>query len=158
MMKTTEASSDRSLRRLSITRLLRAPRELVWEVWTNPDHIKHWWGPDGFTNTIHKMEVKEGGTWEFIMHGPDGTDYRNKNLFVKVVPGKKLVYNHVTAPHFTATITMESQGEDTLLTMTSLFESEDQLKKVIEVFKADEGMKQNVGRLETYLEKMKNEE
>ncbi len=138
-------------RRMSISRLIKAPRHLVWEVWTNPEHIKHWWGPNGFTNTIHKMEVKQGGVWEFIMHGPDGTDYKNKNVFSEVVEGEKLVYNHVTGPLFEATITLVSQGDDTQVTMTSVFESEEQLKKVIEVFKADEGMKQNIDRLERYL-------
>ncbi|MBL7846079.1 MAG: SRPBCC family protein [Cyclobacteriaceae bacterium] len=138
-------------RRMSISRLIKAPRHLVWEVWTNPEHIKHWWGPNGFTNTIHKMEVKQGGAWEFIMHGPDGTDYKNKNVFSEVVEGEKLVYNHVTGPLFEATITLVSEGDDTLVTMTSVFESEEQLKKVIEVFKADEGMKQNIDRLERYL-------
>ena len=47
-----------------ITRLLNAPRELVWEVWTNPEHIKNWWGPNGFTSTIFQMDVKPGGTWD----------------------------------------------------------------------------------------------
>lgn len=148
-----ELNDSAKNRRLSISRLIKAPRHLVWEVWTNPEHIKHWWGPNGFTNTIHKMEVKPGGVWEFIMHGPDGTDYKNKNVFSEVVEGEKLVYNHVTGPLFEATITLVSQGDDTLVTMSSVFESEEQLKKVIEVFKADEGMKQNIDRLESYLAK-----
>src|SRR5678809_780124 len=61
-------------RELTITRVLNAPIELVWNVWTDPDHIKNWWGPNGFTNTIFEMDVKPGGNWEFIMHGPDGKD------------------------------------------------------------------------------------
>ncbi len=142
-------------RQLIITRLLHAPIELVWEVWTKPEHIRQWWGPTGFTNTIHKMEVKPGGEWEFIMHGPDGTDYRNKNVFKEVVPEERLVYDHVTGPIFTATVTMTRQGKNTLVTMSSLFESEEQLRKVIEVFKADEGMKQNMDRLENYVMNIK---
>jgi uncharacterized protein YndB with AHSA1/START domain len=54
-------------RELLISRLLDAPIKLVWEVWTNPDHIKNWWGPNGFTNTIHLMDVKVGGEWDLAM-------------------------------------------------------------------------------------------
>ena len=136
---------------LSITRLLNAPRELVWEVWTNPEHIKHWWGPAGFTNTIHKMDVREGGEWEFIMHGPDGTDYKNKHIYKEIVKPEKIVMQHVTAPKFTIYATFEAQGNKTLLTWRGVFESAEQLKQVIEVFHADEGMKQNVDKMEAYL-------
>lgn len=140
---------------LCITRLLNAPRELVWEVWTDPEHIKHWWGPAGFTNSISKMEVREGGEWEFIMHGPDGTDYKNKHVYKELVKPEKIVLEHVTAPRFTIYATFEDRGDKTLLTWRGVFESAEQLKKVIEVFHADEGMKQNVERLEAYLAKIK---
>jgi len=140
---------------LKISRLLDAPRELVWEVWTDPEHIKNWWGPAGFTNTISIMDVKEEGAWEFIMHGPDGTDYRNKHIFKEIVKPERLVLDHVTAPRFRMTATFTEQGEKTLLTIHSLFESENQLREVIKVFKADEGMKQNVDRLEAYLVNLK---
>src|SRR5258708_33017973 len=87
-------SNDTSDSELLITRTLNAPVQLVWEVWTNPEHIKNWWGPNGFTNTIHNMDVQSGGTWDFIMHGPDGTDYRNKNIFKEIVKHKKIVFEH----------------------------------------------------------------
>ena len=83
-------------RELMISRLLDAPRDLVWEVWTNPDHIKHWWGPAGFKNTIGQMNVENGGAWDFIMHGPDGQDYRNKHIYKEVKKPEKLVMEHVT--------------------------------------------------------------
>ena len=70
-MSSAIKTSDREI---AITRLFNAPRELLWKVWTEPKHIAQWWGPKGFTNTIHKMEVKPGGRWDFIMHGPDGVD------------------------------------------------------------------------------------
>ena len=65
------------------------PLELVWEVWTNPEHIKHWWGPDGFTNTITKMDVKNGGEGIFTMYEPDGNNYTNRTIFREVVKHKK---------------------------------------------------------------------
>ena len=73
--------SDRSL---SLTRILDAPRELVWQVWTDPQHVVNWWGPDGFTNTNQSMDVSPGGFWRFVMHGPDGTDYKNLIQFIKL--------------------------------------------------------------------------
>ena len=70
-------------RELLLTRVLNAPIELVWEVWTNPKHIAQWWGPNGFTNTITTMDMHPGGEWDLVMHGPDGTDYKNKSVFYK---------------------------------------------------------------------------
>ena len=142
---------DTSNRELVITRLLNAPCELVWEVFTNPEHIKNWWGPNGFTNTIFKMDVKPGGEWEFIMHGPDGTDYKNKSLFKEIVKPEKIVFEHVSGPKFTTTITFETQGKKTLLTWRMLFETTKELQQVVKQFKADEGLKQNIEKLNNYL-------
>lgn len=136
---------------LSITRTLNAPIELVWKVWTEPEHIAKWWGPNGFTNTIYKMEVKPGGIWDFTMHGPDGTDFKNQNMYVEVVKHKKLIFDHISTPKFRFSVNFTPQGNKTLLEWKSTFESAEELKKVIEVFKADEGMKQNVDKLESYL-------
>ena len=146
---------DTSKRELKITRLLNAPRELVWEMWTDPEHIKHWWGPSGFTNSISKMDVQPGGEWEFIMHGPDGTDYKNKHIYKELVKPERIVLEHVSTPRFLLTATFQEQGEKTMLTLQGLFESEEQLRDVIRVFKADAGMIQNVDRLEDYLKNLK---
>jgi uncharacterized protein YndB with AHSA1/START domain len=146
------AKNDFTGRELVITRLLNAPAELVWEVWTNPDHIKNWWGPNGFTNTIFTMDVKPGGVWDLIMHGPDGTDYKNKSIYAEVVPFKKIVYDHVSGPAFQATVTFEEQDKKTLLTWRMQFETAEELNKVVKQFKADEGLKQNVIKLAAYLQ------
>lgn len=141
-------TADRELR---ITRLLNAPRELVWEVFTQADHIKNWWGPTGFTNTIFKMEVRPGGEWDFIMHGPDGTDYKNKSIYKEIVKPEKIVFDHVSGPRFTTTITFEEQHDKTLLTWHMLFESKEQFEQVVKTFKADEGLIQNIVKLEEYV-------
>ncbi len=60
-----------------------APRDLVWQVWTDPKHIVHWWGPNGFTNTIHSMDVKPGGVWRFIMHGRTAPTIRTRSSIAK---------------------------------------------------------------------------
>ena len=154
----SEKNSTSSNREMSIQRLVNAPRELVWKVWTDPEHIKHWWGPSGFTNTISKMEVKTGGAWEFIMHGPDGTDYKNKHIYKEIVKPEKLVLEHVTGPKFLMTVTFEDQGDKTLVSIHSLFESAEQLQEVIKVFKADVGMQQNVDRMENYVVNLNKKE
>lgn len=149
-----KSSSDREM---SISRLVNAPRELVWQAWTEPEHIKHWWGPSGFTNTIHRMDVRPGGEWEFIMHGPDGTDYRNKHIYREVTSPEKLVLEHVSVPKFLMTVTFEAQGNKTLVSIHSLFESAEQLQEVIKVFKADIGMTQNADRMENYVVNLNKE-
>jgi uncharacterized glyoxalase superfamily protein PhnB/uncharacterized protein YndB with AHSA1/START domain len=141
-------NADREIR---LNRTLKAPLSLVWEVWTNPDHIKNWWGPNGFNNTITKMEMRTGGTWELVMHGPDGTDYPGKHQFLEVVPMKKVVYRHEGYPSFTSTITFEADGDKTRIDWHMLFESREQFIEVVKKFKADDGLRQNVAKLEHYV-------
>jgi len=144
-------NSDTSDRELVITRLLNAPRELVWKVFTTAEHIKNWWGPDGFTNTIFTMDVQPGGEWDFVMHGPDGTDFKNKSVYKEIVKPEKIVFDHVSGPKFTATITFEAQGEKTFLTWRMLFNTAEEFNNTVRTFKADEGLKQNITKLEIYL-------
>ena len=153
----TTVMNETANRELSITRLLNASQELVWEVWTKPEHITHWWGPIGFSTTTHEMNVKPGGVWRFMMHGPDGRDYPNKIVFIEVVKPELLVYKHSgeedTADiKFHVTVNFEKQGNKTKLMMRSLFESPEELERVIKEYGAEEGMKQHINRLEEYIE------
>jgi uncharacterized protein YndB with AHSA1/START domain len=145
------AKADTKNRELFLSRKLNAPVELVWEVWTKPEHIVNWWGPDGFTNTITKMEVKPGGEWDLVMHGPDGTDYENKSIFKEIIPFKKIVYEHISYPHIIATIHFEETGEETLISWHMLFDSHEEFIAVVKAYKADEGLKQNMKKLTVYL-------
>jgi len=142
---------------LTITRVLNAPIELVWKVWTEPDHIKNWWGPNGFTNTIFEMDVHPTGNWDFIMHGPDGKDYKNKSIFREIVKHKRIVYEHITGPKFIATVNFTPQGKKTLLEWSMLFETEEERDKTVKTFKADIGLKQNIFKLEGYLKSVSSE-
>ena len=148
MQKEKTVNADREL---VISRLLNAPRELVWQVWTEPDHIKNWWGPAGFTNTISAMNVEPGGVWDLVMHGPDGTDYKNKSIYTEVIQFEKLEFDHVSNPKFHVTVTFEEQSDKTLLTWKMLFETAELFNSVVKAFQADEGIRQNVDKLETYL-------
>src|SRR6478609_7723122 len=107
--------SNTADREIKVSRLLKAPIDLVWEVWTDAEHIKNWWGPTGFTNTISTMNVMPGGEWNLVMHGPDGTDYKNKSIFKEIVKHKKIVYEHMSSPKFLATIEFEAQGDKTFI-------------------------------------------
>lgn len=142
-------------RELIISRKLNAPVELVWEAWTKPEHIANWWGPNGFTNTINVMDMTVGGEWNLVMHGPDGTDYKNKSIFKEIIPFKRIVYEHVSSPGFIATVDFEEQGDQTLINWHMLFETAEQFIQVVKTFKADEGLKQNIAKLEVYLSGMK---
>jgi uncharacterized protein YndB with AHSA1/START domain len=150
-MQRENNTADRELR---ISRVLNAPIELVWEVWTDPEHLKQWWGPDGFTNTITKMEIRKDGEWSLVMHGPDGTDYKNESIFKEIIKHKKIVYDHVSGPRFLATIEFEAQGNKTRIDWHMLFETKEQFIRTVRTFKADEGLKQNVSRMEQYLMEM----
>ena len=140
------------------TRLLDAPRDLVWEVWTNPEHIKEWWGPNGFSLTTKSMHVEPGKIWEFIMHGM-GRDWDNKIEYTEVKKPLLLSYKHSGARsedyNFTVTVLFEEVEGKTLLTMKSVFKSKEIIDELNRKVNAIEGGKQTLNRLEDYLNKLK---
>jgi len=144
MPATQEKSSERAF---AVTRVFDAPRDLVWRMWTDPDHIAQWWGPNGFRNTIFEMDVRPGGVWRFVMHGPDGTDYQNKFVYVDVVEPERIVYDHVTGPLFRATATFAEQDGKTSVTVEMMFETAELRDRVEKEFGAVEGLKQTLVRL-----------
>ena len=145
-------------RELRITRTFKTSIELMWEVWTDPEHVKNWWGPKGFTSTIHNMDFKEGGEWKLTMHGPDGTNYPNRSIFKEIIPFKKIVFEHFN-PHFTTTVLFDpsADGEETHMDWTMLFDTAEMREIVVKAHKAEEGQRQNVERLEKYLSKLHSE-
>jgi uncharacterized protein YndB with AHSA1/START domain len=142
-------------REIRITRTFKAPINLMWEVWTTPEHIVNWWGPNGFTSTIHKMDVQEGGEWKLTLHGPDGTNYPNRSVFKEIIPFKKIVFEHFN-PHFITTVLFESKGKETQVDWSLLFDTAEMREIVVKAHKADEGQKQNAVRLEKYLSKLQS--
>jgi len=129
------------------TRVFDAPRELVFDTWTDAKHISNWWGPRGFTTTTKKMDVRPGGEWIFVMHGPDGTDYPNEIVYLEVVRPERIVYTHGPAPIFDVTVTFEEEGGKTKMTMRSIFASAEVRDQVAEEFGAVEGLYQTLDRL-----------
>ena len=153
MEDTNEKSHGTADRELVIRRILNAPRELVYKVWTDPVHVAKWWGPNGFTTTIQLMNVQPGGEWNLVMHGPDGTDYKNKSVYVEVVKNELLVIDHISGPTFRMTVTFAEHGDKTLLCIQMLFDTPQQLDMIQKEFRAGEGLVQNVDKLEAYLAK-----
>ena len=78
------AVSATEAREISSEKIFDAPRELVWNTWTDPEHISEWWGPNGFTLTTKSLDLHEGGHWRFVFTGPDGTTYKNHLVFQKI--------------------------------------------------------------------------
>ncbi len=143
-------------RELVFTRVFHAPRDLVFGAWTDPQHIGELWGPNGFRTTTHEMDVRPGGVWRFIMHGPDGVDYPNRIVYDEVAQPERLVYTHSggkagETADFQATVTFAEQGAKTRLTMRMVFPSAADRDRVVRVYHADEGGRQNLERLAAYL-------
>jgi uncharacterized protein YndB with AHSA1/START domain len=142
-----------SERELMVKRVLNAPRELVFDAWTNSKHLSQWWGPEGFTITVQEIDVRPGGVWRYIMHGPNGVDYDNKIEYIEVESPERLVYAHgdSTEEHFRVTVTFADQGDQTELTMQMIFKSVEELEKAVKEFGAIEGAKSTMNRLEAQL-------
>lgn len=156
---TASSPSTSGEREVVITRVINAPRSLVFEAWTESKHVAQWWGPTGFTNTICEMDVRPGGVWRFIMHGPNGVDYKNKIVYMEVVETERLVYSHGgdegdEAGQFHVTVTFAEQDGKTQLTMRMLFESSEERDKTVD-FGAIRGGNQTLDRLEEHLTKMR---
>lgn len=147
-------------REIVITRLLDAPRELAWQAMTDPKHVVQWWGPRGFTTTIQEMDVRPGGVWTHVMHGPDGTDYPNHSVFQEVVFPERLVFAHGGSrpggpeADFIGTWTFEAVGDKTRVTIHMVFPTAAQRDIVVKEYGAIEGGKQTLERLAEHLPTM----
>lgn len=141
------------------TREFDAPPSLVFDAWTSPEKIGKWWGPNGFTTTTYKMDFSPGGEWEYLMHGPDGTDFPNYIRYREIVKAKKIVYDHGEYPDkhflFSVTVTFEEVDGKTLLTQRLLFPSKEARDKTV-AFGAVEGGKQTLNRLGEFLKERQN--
>lgn len=147
--------SDTKDRELVADRLIHAPRNLVFEMWTSPEHMPKWWGPNGFTNTIHDMDVTTGGFCHYTMHGPDGTDYPNYMSFKEVIPNEKIEYLHGTNAEdakegFHVVTLFEEEGEGTRIIMRMTFESAEEKQRKVDGG-AGAGQFQHINRLQDYI-------
>jgi uncharacterized protein YndB with AHSA1/START domain len=154
--KSNEVSATAD-REIMITRIFNAPREMVFNAWTDPKHLAHWYGPNGFTTTVQQMDVRPGGHWRLVMRGPDGRDYNNHLVFSEVTRPAKLVYSHQIDPDtepigHTTTVTFEEKAGKTLVTLHMVFPTAEQFELVVKTYGAIEGGKQTLGKLAEYLQ------
>jgi uncharacterized protein YndB with AHSA1/START domain len=135
-------------------RILAAPREVVFEAFSNPDHLSQWWGPNGFTNTFAEFDFRPGGAWRLVMHGPDGANYENESEFIEIARPEKLVFVHLRPMHrYVMTVTFGGRDpEKTVLTWQMVFDPSPENAKLKHfIFDANE---QNFDRLEACLKTM----
>lgn len=146
-------------RELTVTRVIDAPRERVFEAVADPEQVAKWWGPRGFSTTTDKREFKPGGTWKHVMIGPDGAKYPNSAKFVEIVRPEKIVYVNGGAKEGTedavsmrSTWTFKDLGNGkTEVTIHNLFQTKEMRDTAANVYKAVEGGRQTLTRLAEHL-------
>lgn len=129
-------------------RLVDASPARVFRAFSDAHELAQWWGPKGFTNTFTEFDLRPGGAWRFVMHGPDGANYRNESVFVEVVPSSRIVFNHVSGPQFEMTITFTAEGDRTRVGWRQLFSSGQDCQRVAKF--AVEANEQNLDRLDAH--------
>ncbi len=146
------ATADREI---VISRVIGAPRETVFEAFTEVRHLSHWWGPEGFTTTTRSFEFHVGGEWDFVMHGPDGTDYQEWIRWTEIVPPERIALVHGESrgdPNaFESVLTFAPDGAATRIEMRTVFPTKDMHDEAVEKYHAIEGGQQTLSNLAAYV-------
>jgi uncharacterized protein YndB with AHSA1/START domain len=140
---------------LETSRVIDAPRALVFEAWSDPEHLAAWWGPNGFTTTTSAFAFHPGGVWRFVMHGPDGRDYENRITFDLIEPPARIEYRHggaddVEPVAFSTVVTFEDLGGKTRIALRAEFTTAADRERVVREYGADKGAVETLGRLADY--------
>jgi uncharacterized protein YndB with AHSA1/START domain len=145
-------------REIVISRVIDAPRELVFEAFTEVRHLSRWWGPGGFTTTTRSFEFRVGGEWVFVMHGPDGTDYAEWISWIEIAPPERILLLHGESrddPNaFESVLTFEADGATTRLEMRTVFPTKALRDEAVEKYHAIEGGRQTLSNLAAYVTEM----
>jgi uncharacterized protein YndB with AHSA1/START domain len=152
---TDTANTDTANREIVITRIFDAPRKMVFDAFTDPKQVDHWYGPRGFTTETLDMNVRAGGAWNYWMRHEQYGEFKNRVVYREVVRPERLVYTHDSGVDgdpsaFEVTVSFEDQGKQTKVTMRSLFPTEAWLERV-KSFGAVEGGQQTLERLSEWL-------
>lgn len=146
------ATTDREI---VVSRLIDARPELVFAAFTEVTHLSRWWGPEGFTTTTHSFEFRERGVWDYVMHGPDGTDYPQWITWTEIVPPKRITLLHGAFrddPNtFESILDFTPDGAATRIAMRSIFPTRHQRDRVVLEFHAIEGGEQTLGKLAAHV-------
>ena len=145
-------------RQIVTTRVIDGPRELVFKAWTDPRHLTRWFGPRGFTTTTRAFEFRPGGVWDFDMVGPDGTVYPNRIEWREIVPPERITFRqggHENDPDaFESTVTFADRAGRTEITLRALLNSKAQRDYLAEHYRAVEGGRETLERLEEYVHEL----
>lgn len=148
----TQDSTDREV---AISRTIDAPRELVFEAFTEVRHLSRWWGPDGFSTTTRSFDFSVGGVWDFEMRGPDGTLYPEWITWTEITAPERIAMlhgEHRDDPRaFESVLTFTAEGEATRVDMRTVFATKQLRDKAIEQHGAIEGGQQTLGNLAAYV-------
>jgi len=140
-------------REIYSSRILDWPPEIVYHAFENPEHLKNWWGPEGFTNTIHEFDLRPGGNWILTMHGPEKGNYENASVFTKVSPYKLISWKRKSQPVFDMEIAFEKLGQrKTKISFRMVFETMEACEKIRKF--AGPKNEENFDRLEREIENM----
>jgi uncharacterized protein YndB with AHSA1/START domain len=146
------ATADREI---VISRVIRAPRALVFEAFTEVRHLSRWWGPEGFTTTTRAFEFHVGGVWDFVMHGPDGTDYQEWISWIEITPPERIALLHGESrgdPNaFQSVLTFAPDGASTRIEMRTVFPTRELRDEAVEKYHAIEGGRQTLDNLAAYV-------
>jgi uncharacterized protein YndB with AHSA1/START domain len=112
------------------TRVFDASPDQLFQAWTDPAILALWWGPKDFKNTFEVFEPRSGGDWKFVMHGPDGTDYKNESVFRELERPSRIVLDHISSPRFQVVATFVAQADKTKLTFRMIFETAEMRDRV----------------------------
>lgn len=138
-------------RDLVITQVFDAPRRIVFEAWTKPEHLARWWGPKGFTLPVCEMDFRAGGKFHFVMRGPDGKDYPFQGAYLEIVEPERIVFQgtiHDDPGHKVwTTVTLAEQEDKTKLTLNQTYSFVSDATRG-----APEGWRQTLDRLKEHLE------
>lgn len=153
--RSAPAQSATADREIVISRIINAPRELVFEAFTQVRHLSRWWGPDGFTTTTRSFEFRVGGEWDFVMHGPDGTDYPEWISWTEIAPPERIALRHGESrddPNaFESVLTFALEGSSTRLDMRTVFPTKGLRDDAVETYHAVEGGQQTLSNLADYV-------
>lgn len=135
---------------ITTTRVINFPIEQVYAAWTTPEIFAKWWGPKGFTNTVHEFDYSVGGRSRFTMHGPDAGHYQNEIEFTMIDAPNRITWTRITQPFFNIDVTFESVGgNQTKIVWNMIFDSEETYRKIVPF--ATEKNEENLDRLEVVL-------
>jgi uncharacterized protein YndB with AHSA1/START domain/dihydrofolate reductase len=149
------ADSAAADREIVISRVIDAPPELVFEAFTEVRHLSRWWGPEGFSTTTRSFEFREGAVWDFVMHGPDGTDYPEWITWTEIVEPRRITLLHgerADDPNtFESVLTFTADGAATRIEMRTVFPTRRQRDEAVDRYHADEAGRQTLDNLAAYV-------